>query len=125
MFNGMKKILRRHSLHLGMTLLVFFVAIEVAGYLKLGDGAASPASSAEQMLLIGMAGSISVILLLAVYLQMTLYGPVKFLSREVKRMADRDFISLSFCFYPFDINFIEFHEFPGIFRKIKIRTCFK
>ncbi|HQT92662.1 MAG TPA: hypothetical protein PL001_11625, partial [Candidatus Kryptobacter bacterium] len=95
MFDGMKKLLKKHSLHLGMTLLLFFVAIEIAGYLQIGGGAANSASSAGQMLMIGLFGSIVVILFLAVYLQMTLYGPVKFLSSEVKRMAERDFISLS------------------------------
>ncbi len=95
MFDGMKKLLKKHSLHLGMTLLLFFVAIEIAGYLQIGGGAANSASSAGQMLMIGLFGSIVVIVLLAVYLQMTLYGPVKFLSSEVKRMAERDFISLS------------------------------
>jgi methyl-accepting chemotaxis protein len=95
MFNAMKKFLKKHSIHLGMTLLLFFVGIEIAGYLQIGGATLSSTSSAGQLLMIGMIGSIAVIIILAVYLQRTLYGPVKFLSHAVERMAERDFISLS------------------------------
>ncbi len=99
MLNRIKKFLKGYSLHIGIMLILLFFAFEVAGYFQIMDVLASmgaqSTSVARFLMTTGILGSLIVAVLLAVYINSTMYGPLKFVSGKVKEMADKDFVSLS------------------------------
>ncbi len=98
MAKELRKILKEYSLHAGIILVLVFFIIEVSGYWQLMDavsGAGVSSASAGLLLTVGILGVVVVVVLLAVYINSTLVGPMKLLSSKVKEMAEKDLTSLS------------------------------
>ncbi len=99
MLKSISKLLKEYSLHAGIILILALFLVEVTGYWELTalfvKSGASYGSDARLMLTAGILGSLIVVVALAVYLNSTLVVPLKLLSSKVKKMAERDFISLS------------------------------
>ncbi len=99
MLKGTGKLLRKYSLQLGVILILFFIGLEIDGYLRLAgiNPASDPGAlaSTRQLLVTGIFGTLAVIGAMTALIMATLYRPVKFLSGRVKQMAEKDFTSLS------------------------------
>lgn len=98
MLKETRQFLKEYSLHIGIVLVLIFFVIEVSGYLELMSAlsmAGVSSTGAGVMLTLGVLGTVVVVVLLAVYVNSTLYGPIRFLSGRVREMAEKDFTSLS------------------------------
>ena len=99
MSQKLKKFLKKNLLHFGFVVTLGFLIIGIIGFLKLGDpGFHANINSfhdAKNDLTIGLLGSSTMFFLLGIYLQLTTFKPLKLLSKQVKFMAEKDFVSLS------------------------------
>ncbi len=89
--------LKKYPIHLGVALFALFIGMEVTGYFGLKETGSVPSAvpGATNMLAVGLAGSVTMVLFFVVYLRVNLYSPIRVLSRKVRKMADNDLTSLS------------------------------
>ncbi len=92
-----KKNLRNYLFPFGLIITLVFISIEINGYLKLTSGSsdADTIAKIKNILTYGIFGSIGMIILLAVYFQISFYKPIKSLSEKLKLISENDFTSIS------------------------------
>lgn len=99
MIKVIKKFLKRYLLHFGFLVTLGFLAVGIVGFLKIDNlivlSWINSFAEAKNYLTIGLIGSSSMVFLMAIYLQITTFKPLKLLSQKIKFMAEKDFVSLS------------------------------
>jgi len=97
MMSLLKKRLGKYLFISALLLTSVFFFIELNGYLKLANGFTDAGSinEAKKNIAYGMSGAFIMIVFLTIYFQLTLFKPIKSLSKKLKHMSEKDFTSLS------------------------------
>jgi methyl-accepting chemotaxis protein len=99
MISKIRKICKKYFFYAGLTIVIVFIVVEITGYFNVGNAFnqnnAADFREAKKVFTIGLVGSIVMIFLLAGYLQVSVYNPLKTLSQKLKIIAEKDFVSFS------------------------------
>ncbi len=95
----MFSVIKKYLFHFGFSITIMFILIEFIGYFSL-DGIKLTSNihafyQSKDLVVIGLIGSLAMVLLLVVHLQFSFYKPLSELSKKFKSMADKDFSSIS------------------------------
>ncbi len=92
-------VIKKYLFHIGFLITIVFIVIEFVGYFSLGGIKLNSNIQAfyhsKDLVVVGLVGSLVMVLLLLIYLQFSFYKPLSALSEKFKLMADKDFSSIS------------------------------